>query len=118
MRPYSEEVREDDTRAAKETVQARLYPSEDQPFAIDFGGTCPRCDHAISDRKVLVGILGAGRMNARKRRHHLADLKRRGDLSEGDHTFDLICSCTAAHTNRPPEKVGCGARFRVRAQWP
>ena len=116
---YAEDVRPQDTEKARETVKAVLFPNETNPWAIDFQGTCPRCGDSIQDRKWIVAVAGAVRMNDKQMEalaSHLDTLK--VDRSHGDATFDLTCSCEIKHPHSPQDKQGCGARFRVRVTWP
>jgi hypothetical protein len=116
---YTEEIRARDTEKALETVQAKLFPNEERPWAIDFSGTCPRCGDPIEIRQWIVVVAGALKLNDAQRQAMAAHLDQLGiDRSQGDETFDLTCTCEAAHPQRPKDKHGCGARFRVHVTWP
>jgi hypothetical protein len=116
---YTEEIRARDTEKALDTVHAKLFPNEERPWAIDFTGTCPRCGDPIEIRQWIVVVAGALKMNDTQRQAMAAHLDQLGiDRSQGDETFDLTCTCEAAHPQRPKDKHGCGARFRVRVTWP
>jgi hypothetical protein len=117
--PYVEGIREDEERAL-ETVKVSLFPNETSPVAIDFHGTCPRCgDELQPDRQWLVAVAGVRELNDEQIEALASDLDALGiDTSHGDEPFELICSCNVKHPHGPPEKQGCGARFRVRVVWP
>jgi hypothetical protein len=117
--PYAAEPKPEDTINAMQTVAVALFPNETSPWAIDFQGSCPRCGHRIQIRKSIITVAGALKMNEKQMGALAAELDRQGvDLSTGDQTFDLICSCDVAHPNRPRDRRGCGAIFRVRVTWP
>jgi hypothetical protein len=113
--PYSEEVRAADTENAMKTVKAALYPTDDNPIAVDFSGTCPRCGCALAQpREWLVAVAGSLKTNEKQ----LRALAEQLDNANGDETFDLKCTCASAHPKRPDGKQGCGATFRLRVVWP
>lgn len=117
--PYARDIRPEDTAEAMKTIAAALFPSETQPWAIDFQGTCPRCGDGIQIRKWIIAVAGALKVNDKQMEALGAELDKLGvDRSTGDETFDLTCSCDVDHPNRPRDKQGCGARFRVRVTWP
>jgi hypothetical protein len=116
---YSEEIRPQDTERAVRTVTAQLFPDEAKPWAVDFGGTCPRCGDAIGIRQWLLAVSGALKLNDKQMDALAAHLDTLGiNRSKGDESFDLTCSCTVEHPDRPQDKHGCGARFRVHVTWP
>ena len=116
---YCEDIRPHDTEKALDTVTVKLVPDEAKPWAVDFGGTCPRCDDAIQIRQWLVAVSGALKLNDAQMEALAAQLNTLGvDRSNGDHSFDLTCPCTVEHPHTPKDKRGCGARFRVRVTWP
>lgn len=116
---YIEDVRPEDTERARETLTVVLFPNETSPRAIDFHGTCPRCGDRIHMRKWLIAVRGALKLNDKQMEALAARLEELGiNQSRGDETFDLTCSCEVNHPQRPQEKRGCGARFRVRVTWP
>ena len=116
---YSEEIREEDTKKAIETLTVKLIPNDSSPWAIDFHGACPRCGHNISIRHWLVVVAGAVRLDDDQMNALASHLDELGiDLSQGDETLDLTCTCDVKHPNQPENKRGCGARFRVHVKWP
>jgi hypothetical protein len=116
---YSEGVRPEDTKEAMKTVTAALFPNEAKPYAVNFGGKCPRCKHETASRKWLFGVAAALKVNEKQMEDLAKALEQSGsEASSGDETFDLTCACTADHPMRPADKLGCGARFRVRVTWP
>jgi hypothetical protein len=115
---YSEEIRQQDTDKARETVLPALYPNEAKPLAMDFGGKCPRCAHAIQSRLWFVTVSAILELNDEQKEAMASRLLEGADLSHGDQHFDLTCSCGEPHLHRPDGKVGCGARFRVHVTWP
>lgn len=116
---YTEEVRPEDTERAQQTLTVTLFPDENKPAAVDFTGTCPRCDDQVHYREWLILVASSLRVNKTQMEAILAHLDEVGvDRSHGDETFDLTCSCDIAHPNRPKDKQGCGATFRVRVSWP
>ena len=117
--PFDEGIRQADTDRAMQTLKPALIPDDAKPWAIDFSGTCPRCGDAISMRRWLFAVTGAVKMTDQEREALARTLDAHGwDRSRGDETFDLECSCSAAHPGRPKDRLGCGARFRVRVSWP
>jgi hypothetical protein len=118
-RKYDPTVRPADTERAMSTITPALIPTESKPFAIEFRGTCPRCDHPFSARKWIVAVAGSLKMSDDQRQQLIERLDELGvDLSQGDETFDLICDCSEKHGGQPESARGCGARFRVRVTWP
>lgn len=118
--PYDEEVRNDDTSRAVDTVTAALFPADESPLAIDLAGTCPRCSDVLPrERRWLVAVAPASKLNDRQRKKLANQLKKLGiDLSEGDETFRVTCGCDGFHPGRPEGKRGCGATFNIRVRWP
>lgn len=117
--PYSAIVRQQDTDRAVDTVTVALYPNESRPKAVDFGGSCPRCGHAVQEREWLVAVAAATKMTDQQREALIDRLDEMGlDRSSGDLQFDLTCECGEDHPDRPADKQGCGASFRVRVTWP
>jgi hypothetical protein len=116
---YAEDVRAEDTQRAMQTVTVALVPDEAAPVAVEFSGNCPRCEHPIESREWLVSVAASLRVNDQQMSALVSQLGKLGvDLSRGDETFDLVCSCNQVHPDRPKDKQGCGARFRVRVVWP
>jgi hypothetical protein len=116
---YSEDIRIQDTEKALETISVALFPNDNNPVAIDFKGTCPRCRHPIQMREWLIAVAGALKINDNQREAIATRLDEIGiDLSSGDETFDLTCSCDVGHPKCPKDRRGCGSRFRVRVTWP
>ena len=105
---------------AAETIVPSLYPDDQEPLAVDLTGTCPRCGHAMVPlRRWFVVISPATKLNERERRKLTAELRAAGvDLSQGDESFELTCSCEEGHARRPIDRKGCGASFDVRVVWP
>jgi hypothetical protein len=102
-----------------QTIAVALFPNEISPWAIDFQGTCPRCGDRIQIRKWVITVAGALKMNDSQMEALAAELDKQGvDRSSGDLSFDLTCSCDVQHPNRPRDRQGCGALFRVRVTWP
>lgn len=116
---YDPVVRPADTEKALDTITVRLFPSDANPAAIDFGGACPRCAHPFAERKWLIVVAASMKMSESQMEALAARLDELGvDRSRGDESFDLLCDCDDAHTGRPRDERGCGARFRVRVTWP
>lgn len=103
-----------------ETVTATLFPTDESPLAVDLTGTCPRCNDALpGERRWLVAVAPATKMNDRQRKQLAAELENLGvDLSTGDETFQITCGCDGNHPGRPEDKKGCRARFNIRVRWP
>lgn len=118
--PYDEEVRSDDASRAMDTITATLFPGDESPLAVNLAGTCPRCGDALpGERRWLVAMAPAAKMNDRQRKQLAAELGELGvDLSHGDETFPLTCRCDGNHPGRPKDKKGCGAKFNIRVRWP
>ena len=116
---YSADIRSADTERARSTVAVQMYPEGDTPLAVDFSGTCPRCHHSLaSERRWLIAVAGAASLDDQQRQAIIAELRDLDiDLSKGDETFDLTCSCTVDHPKHPDGKKGCGATYRVRVGW-
>jgi hypothetical protein len=116
--PYAEDIRPQDTDLAIQTVKVQLFPNDSSPLAIDFQGACPRCGDPIEIRQWIVAFAGALKMNDKQMKEIVAQLEALGvGRPSGDEMFDLTCTCAVAHPDRPKDKHGCGARFRVRATW-
>jgi len=118
--PYDEEVRSDDAARAMETITPALFPDDTSPLAVDLTGTCPRCGDVLpGERRWLVAVAPATKMNDRQRKQLVVELKELGiDLSRGDETFQLTCQCDGDHPGRPKGKKGCGSQFDIRVRWP
>jgi hypothetical protein len=100
--PYADDVRPEDTVNALQTITPTLFPDETRPWTIDFQDTCPRCGDRLQSRKWIIFVAGALKMNDRRMEALAAELDKQGvDRSPGDQTFDLVCSCDAAHPKRP-----------------
>lgn len=116
---YSEDVRPEDTKAAMRTVTVALIPDENSPYAVNFGGQCPRCNHDTASRKWLIAVAPALKVNDKQMEALAKVLRESGtETSSGDESFDLTCACTEEHPKRPADKQGCGAKYRVRVTWP
>jgi hypothetical protein len=116
---YDETICPEDTEKAKLTVVPTLFPNENSPLAIDFGGTCPHCGHNTETREWIVVVSGMLKMNHQQLQGLATALQTQGvNRSQGDETFDLACSCDTHHPGCPPGKKGCGARYRTRVIWP
>lgn len=116
---YSDEVRPEDTEQARSTVTFELFPDQRSPWAVDLAGSCPRCLHSQPEtRRWLVAVSGASKLSEAQRRQVELELADLGiDLSRGDETFDLRCTCKEEHAHRPQGTVGCGSTYRVRVVW-
>ncbi len=114
---YSETIRPEDTSRAMETITPSLLPSDTKVWAIKFSGACPRCGDHVEAREWLVAVSGSRQVSDNEMKEIAEQIKIPG-VPSGDETFDLTCSCTVDHADRPRDKRGCGARFRVRVAWP
>lgn len=117
---YSGEIMAEDTEKAMTSIEPTLIPTEAAPYAVDFAGECPRCGHGFHYRAWFVAIAGAARMSDEQRRALAEEITALAPehFGSGDETFDLVCDCEANHPNRPKDKTGCGAGFRLRVVWP
>jgi hypothetical protein len=113
--PYSDEIRPEDTENAMKTVAVQMFPDEIKPYAVDYGGKCPRCADDIQGRQPIVAVAGAIRMSEDEIRNFMRDQE---EQPSGDESFDVTCQCGVAHPKTPKDVRGCGARFTLRAVWP
>ncbi|MDO0924645.1 hypothetical protein QQY24_04140 [Streptomyces sp. TG1A-8] len=69
-------------------------------------GPCPRCEHHLVDRRVLLALTGLGAT--------------RGGSAGAPETvvLDVTCGCGSTHQDAPEGVTGCGASFRIELELP
>jgi len=109
-------------------------PANGLQWARDLSGKCPRCDHQLRPRRLLYKeysvaadyilpnltvMAGPGR-SAAAACHYLLFAR---ESSDGNFlaSFEIVCTCSAKHLERPPDVKGCGAGtdlwIKLRWRW-
>src|SRR3712207_3076364 len=89
---------------AAATWKGEITPAD--PNSLNASGPCPRCRHDASGTPELeVALATSG-----------PDLAAEVD-ELGQEEFTFVCDCRGDHAGRPDGRDGCGAYWRMVAQW-
>lgn len=115
---YTDEVAESWSEKALETISVSATPDANNPAILDLDGTCPRCEHHMTDSHWLITISGVSGMDRKDSIRAIESLRQAGAIRSSllPAEFTVQCRCNESHPDplHRPGLKGCGAEWRMR----